>query len=150
MSTDIAFPLLEVVRDQAADPALLDLLDPAPEDRIRLRLVTTPEYELWLIAWPPGAATEWHDHGASAGALTVLRGTLTEHAFPGCLHLEELGPGDVRAFRPGYAHDVRNASGEPALSLHAYSPALATTTRFTFRGDRLEPLGVEAAGPIAR
>lgn len=147
MSTDTALlPLLEVVRAQAADPALLDRLDPAPEDRTWLRLLATPEHELWLIAWPPGAATDWHDHGPSAGAFTVLRGALTEHTFAGGLQLFDIRPGDARSFAPGYAHDVRNEGSEPALSLHAYSPRLSIMTRFRFRGDRLEALGVERAG----
>lgn len=147
MSTDIALlPLLEVVRAQAADPDLLELLDPASQDRTWTRLLTTPEHELWLISWPSGATTDWHDHGQSAGAFTVLRGTLTEHSFPGCLHIQEHAAGDGRAFGPGYAHDVRNEGAEPALSLHAYSPRLSTMTRFAFRGDRLEALGVEQAG----
>ena len=118
MSTDIALlPLLEVVRAQAADPDLLDLLEPAPEDRTWTRLLATPEHELWLIAWPPGAATDWHDHGTSAGAFTVLRGTLTEHSFPGCLHIQQLGVGDARGFGAGYAHDVRNETDETARVL---------------------------------
>jgi mannose-6-phosphate isomerase-like protein (cupin superfamily) len=141
-----ALPLLEVVRDHAADPDLLDLLDPCADERSWLRLLTTEDYELWLISWPVGAATDWHDHGPSAGAFTVLRGSLTEHTFTGGLQLVDIGVGDGKAFGAGYAHDVRNASGRPALSLHAYSPRLTTMTRFRFRGDRLEMLGVERAG----
>ena len=139
-------PLLEVVRDHAADPDLLHLLDPAPEERSWIRLLRTEDYELWLISWPAGAATDWHDHGSSSGAFTVLRGTLTEHSFDGGLQLTDLAVGDGKAFGAGYAHDVRNATEAPALSLHAYSPRLSTMTRFRFRGDRLEVLGVERAG----
>ena len=147
MSTDTALlPLLEVVRARSVDPDLPDLLDPAPEDRTWVRLLATPEVELWLIAWPRGAATDWHDHGTSAGAFTVLRGTLTEHTFDGGLRLFDVRAGDYRAFGPGYAHDVRNEGPEPALSLHAYSPRLTTMTRFRFHGDRLEVLGIERAG----
>jgi rhodanese-related sulfurtransferase len=76
-------PLLSVVRDHAADPDLLDLLDHHPDERSWIRLLTTDDYELWLISWPVGAATDWHDHGPSAGAFTVLRGSLTEHTFDG-------------------------------------------------------------------
>ncbi|MDZ5621941.1 cysteine dioxygenase [Nocardioides bizhenqiangii] len=139
-------PLLELVRD-AADPELLDLLDPHPADRSWIRLLATEDHELWLISWPAGAATDWHDHGASAGAFTVLRGTLTEHTFDGGgLQLVDHHVGDAKAFGAGYAHDVRNASDHPTLSLHAYSPRLTTMTRFRFLGDRLEMLGVERAG----
>ncbi|QSR25185.1 cysteine dioxygenase [Nocardioides aromaticivorans] len=139
-------PLLEVVREHAADPDLLHLLDHDPDERTWIRLLTTEDYELWLISWPPGAATDWHDHGSSSGAFTVLDGQLTEHTFDGGLQLIDLGVGDGKAFGAGYAHDVRNATDRPALSLHAYSPRLTTMTRFRFRGDRLEVLGVERAG----
>lgn len=139
-------PLLEVVREHAADPDLLDLLDHDPRERTWIRLLATEDYELWLISWPPGAATDWHDHGSSAGAFTVLDGQLTEHTFDGGLQLIDLGVGDGKAFGAGYAHDVRNATDRPALSLHAYSPRLSSMTRFRFRGDRLEVLGVERAG----
>ncbi len=98
------------------------------------------------ISWPPGAVTDWHDHGASAGAFTVLRGSLTEHTFDGGLQLVDHGVGGGKAFGAGYAHDVRNPNFRPALSLHAYSPRLTTMTRFRFLGDRLEVLGVEQAG----
>ncbi|WP_183095480.1 cysteine dioxygenase [Nocardioides stalactiti] len=141
-----ALPLLEVVRGHAADPALLQLLDPCPEERSWIRLVATEDHELWLISWPAGAATDWHDHGSSSGAFTVLRGTLTEHTFDGGLQLVDHGVGGGKAFAAGYAHDVRNHGEEPALSLHAYSPRLTTMTRFKFHGDRLEVLGVERAG----
>lgn len=139
-------PLLEVVREHAADPDLLHLLDHDPHERTWIRLLRTEDYELWLISWPPGAATDWHDHGSSSGAFTVLDGRLTEHTFDGGLQLIDLGVGDGKAFGAGYAHDVRNATDRPALSLHAYSPRLTTMTRFRFRGDRLEVLGVERAG----
>ncbi|NYI46049.1 quercetin dioxygenase-like cupin family protein [Nocardioides aromaticivorans] len=139
-------PLLEVVREHAADPDLLHLLDHDPDERTWIRLLATEDYELWLISWPPGAATDWHDHGSSSGAFTVLDGQLTEHTFDGGLQLIDLGVGDGKAFGAGYAHDVRNATDRPALSLHAYSPRLTTMTRFRFRGDRLEVLGVERAG----
>ena len=139
-------PLLQVVRDHAADSGLHGLLDPRPLERAWLRLLATDDYELWLISWPAGAATDWHDHGASAGAFTVLRGTLTEHTFDGGLQLVDHHAGDGKAFGAGYAHDVRNETEVPALSLHAYSPRLTTMTRFQFRGDRLEALGVERAG----
>ena len=139
-------PLLEVVRDRAADPDLLDLLTPLPDERSWLRLLATEDYELWLISWPAGASTDWHDHGPSAGAFTVLRGSLTEHTFDGGLQLVDLATGDGRAFGAGYAHNVSNTGDAAALSLHAYSPRLSTMTRFRFLGDRLEVLGVERAG----
>ncbi|WP_028657079.1 cupin domain-containing protein [Nocardioides sp. J54] len=139
-------PLLEVVRGHAADPDLPHLLERDPHERTWTRVLATDAYELWLISWPPGAATDWHDHGSSSGAFTVLEGRLTEHTFDGGLQLVDLSVGDGKAFGAGYAHDVRNETDRPALSLHAYSPRLSSMTRFRFRGDRLEALGVERAG----
>ena len=145
-TTSRVLPLLEVVRAHAADPDLLELLEPAPDERSWFRLFAADEYELWLISWPAGSTTDWHDHGGSSGAFTVLRGTLTEHTFDGGLQLVDHGVGDAKAFAAGYAHDVRNATTRPALSLHAYAPRLTTMTRYRFHGDRLEVLGVERAG----
>ena len=86
-----------------------------PAERTWIRLLATDDYELWLISWPPGAVTDWHDHGASSGAFTVLRGSLTEHTFDGGLQLVDHGVGDGKAFGAGYAHDVRNPNfGRPS------------------------------------
>lgn len=139
-------PLLETLRDHADDPDLYEVLDLDATERTWVRVKATAEYELWLISWPAGASTDWHDHGPSAGAFTVLRGALTEHTFDGGLQLAEIRPGHSRAFAAGYTHNVSNETDEPALSLHAYSPRLHTMTRFRFYGDRLEVIGVERAG----
>ncbi|HWJ81492.1 MAG TPA: cysteine dioxygenase family protein [Nocardioides sp.] len=145
--TILAAPnLLDRVRARAADPALLDLLDPAADERTWLRLGADDDLELWLIGWPPGARTDWHDHGPASGAFVVLDGELTEHTFPGGLQLVSHRDGGGRDFPAGHAHDVRNEGAVPALSLHGYSPRLTTMTRFRFHGDRLEALGVESAG----
>ena len=145
--TTVAVPTLwQTVQARATDPDLPRLLDPAPSERTWRRLPSTDDVELWLIAWPPGASTDWHDHGAAAGAFTVLRGHLVEHTFRGGLQLVDHAVGEGRAFPAGHAHNVCNESDQPALSLHAYSPRLTTMTRFRFLGDRLEVLGVETAG----
>ncbi|CAO0828372.1 Cysteine dioxygenase OS=Streptomyces microflavus OX=1919 GN=Smic_29370 PE=3 SV=1 [Streptomyces microflavus] len=62
-----------------------------------------------------------HDHGRSAGVLTVLEGELTEHTERGS---QSLGAGTQRAFAPGYVHEVVDDSLEPAVSLHIYYPGL--------------------------
>jgi quercetin dioxygenase-like cupin family protein len=139
-------PLVNALRDHAADLSILDLLDHHPTERSWQRVRSSADLELWLISWPPGSRTDWHDHGPAAGAFTVLRGGLVEHSWRGALRLHDLGPGDSRAFPAGYVHDVRNTAEVPALSLHAYSPRLETMTRYRFLGDRVEALGVEKAG----
>ncbi|MET7869721.1 MULTISPECIES: cysteine dioxygenase [Streptomyces] len=78
-------------------------------------------YEVWLLSWVPGQGSGRHDHGRSAGVLTVLEGELTEHTERG--H-QALGAGAQRVFAPGYVHEVVNDSLEPAVSLHIYYPGL--------------------------
>ncbi|MEU8440822.1 cysteine dioxygenase family protein [Streptomyces microflavus] len=85
------------------------------------RLRTGPGYEVWLLSWVPGQGSGRHDHGRSAGVLTVLEGELTEHTERGS---QPLGAGTQRAFAPGYVHEVVNDSLEPAVSLHIYYPGL--------------------------
>ncbi len=42
------------------------------------RLHADPHLDVWLISWATEQAAELHDHGGSIGALTVVRGELTE------------------------------------------------------------------------
>ncbi|MEV7726735.1 cysteine dioxygenase family protein [Streptomyces sp. NPDC087917] len=85
------------------------------------RLRTGPGYEVWLLSWVPGQGSGRHDHGDSAGVLTVLDGELTEHGARGPL---SLGPGAQRVFAPGYDHEVVNDTLDGAVSLHVYFPGL--------------------------
>lgn len=85
------------------------------------RLRTGPGYEVWLLSWVPGQGSGLHDHGRSAGVLTVLEGTLTERTERGT---RALSAGTQRVFAPGYAHEVLNGALEPAVSLHIYYPGL--------------------------
>ncbi|MEU0103181.1 cysteine dioxygenase family protein [Streptomyces sp. NPDC006267] len=85
------------------------------------RLRQGPGYEVWLLSWVPGQGSGRHDHGLSAGVLTVLQGELTERTGSGTRVLD---PGSQRAFAPGYVHEVVNDSLEPAVSLHIYYPGL--------------------------
>ncbi|MCG7210042.1 MULTISPECIES: cysteine dioxygenase [Streptomyces] len=85
------------------------------------RLRTGPGYEVWLLSWVPGQGSGLHDHGRSAGVLTVLEGVLTERTGRGT---RALAAGAQRVFAPGYAHEVVNDALEPAVSLHVYYPGL--------------------------
>jgi quercetin dioxygenase-like cupin family protein len=146
MTTLAVLPLLENLRDLADDPDLFHLLDPNPTDREWTLLISTDDLQVWLISWPPGARTGWHDHGTASGAFTTLRGTLVEHSWDDDVQQLELGAGDARAFSSGHVHDVRNESDQPALSLHAYSPRLTTMTRYEVSSGWLVATGVERAG----
>jgi rhodanese-related sulfurtransferase len=46
-------------------------------------------------------------------------------------------PGKPRVFGPDYAHDVRNVSVAPAISIHAYSPPLSDMNEYELDGSRL-------------
>lgn len=91
------------------------------------RLHQDEDHEVWLISWLPGQATGFHDHGESEGAFTVVLGSLEERA-PGTGRT--VTAGESWAFGRDYVHDVRNASTAPAVSVHVYSPPLATMTRY--------------------
>jgi rhodanese-related sulfurtransferase/mannose-6-phosphate isomerase-like protein (cupin superfamily) len=112
-------------------------------DKVRLRadgrwyerLYHGPDYDIWVISWLPGQSTGFHDHGASLGAFVVATGRLEEHR-PGEQTLV-IHPGQPRAFGPNYAHDVRNVSLAPAISIHAYSPPLNEMNEYELDGSRL-------------
>jgi mannose-6-phosphate isomerase-like protein (cupin superfamily) len=99
------------------------------------RLYQGPDYDIWVISWLPGQSTGFHDHGESSGAFVVATGLLEEHR-PGEQTLV-LHPGKSRAFGPDYAHDVRNVSLAPAVSIHAYSPPLSEMNEYELDGSRL-------------
>ena len=96
-----------------------------------------PDYDIWVISWLPGQSTGFHDHGASSGAFVVATGILEEHR-PG-VRTRVIHPGKPRAFGPDYAHDVRNASLAPAISIHAYSPPLSEMNEYELDGSQLVP-----------
>ena len=114
-------------------------------DRVRLhsdhrwyeRLYHGPDYDIWVISWLPGQSTGYHDHGASSGALVVATGILEEHR-PG-ERARVIHPGKPHAFGPDYAHDVRNDSLAPAISIHAYSPPLSEMNEYELDGSQLVP-----------
>jgi quercetin dioxygenase-like cupin family protein len=104
------------------------------------RLHQDADHEVWLISWLPGQATGFHDHGDSEGAFTVVLGSLEERE-PGETRTVEAG--QSWAFGVDYVHDVRNASGAPAVSVHVYSPPLSTMRRYEQTGEGLVEVAVE-------
>ena len=107
-----------------------------------------PACELWLLSWLPGQQTGFHDHGDAAGAFAVADGELLERtARAGRREVGSrlLGPGSVRSFGPAYLHDVGSAGDRPAVSVHAYSPALSLMRRYEMTGSGLVLAGAESA-----
>jgi quercetin dioxygenase-like cupin family protein len=142
---------LDLLRQYAADPTLIDRLDPSHTDpatteRQWVNLRPDGNADLWLISWPADSRTGWHDHGTASGAFLVLEGTLTECSWDGAVHARTLRKGQGRSFGAGHIHDVVNTSGVPALSMHAYTPRLTTMTRYRLERGHLGVVSVERAG----
>nr|WP_324606691.1 cysteine dioxygenase family protein [Kitasatospora azatica] len=113
------------------------------------RLETGPGYEVWLLSWLPGQSSGFHDHGDSSGVMTVVQGELVErsltHAGEGARTLKPGGMGVPpaggwgRVFSSGYLHEVVNATLEPAVSIHLYSPGLTEMNQYGAVVPELEP-----------
>jgi quercetin dioxygenase-like cupin family protein len=113
------------------------------DERWFTRLHGNDELDVWLISWAPGHSTELHDHGGSLGALTLLSGSLDEFRWDGDqLRRRRLDAGDQAAFPLGWVHDVVWApssepavvTGQPTLSVHAYSPPLTAMSYYEVTG----------------
>jgi rhodanese-related sulfurtransferase len=129
--------LANIVSLFASSDGWMDKVRLRAEGRWYERLYHSPDYDIWVISWLPGQSTGFHDHGASSGAFVVATGILEEHR-PG-ERTRVIHPGKPRAFGPDYAHDVRNVSLAPAISIHAYSPPLNEMNEYELDGSRLVP-----------
>jgi rhodanese-related sulfurtransferase/mannose-6-phosphate isomerase-like protein (cupin superfamily) len=127
--------LAHIVSRLASSDGWLDRVRLHAEHRWYERLYQGPDHDIWVISWMPGQSTGFHDHGESSGAFVVATGLLEEHR-PGDEPLV-IFPGKSRAFGPNYAHDVRNVSLAPAVSIHAYSPPLTDMNEYELDGIRL-------------
>jgi hypothetical protein len=112
------------------------------------RLELADDYEVWLLTWLPGQSTGFHDHGHAAGAFAVARGGLSERTVAGAGHRvrhRTVAAGGVRSFGTHHVHDVINVFGEPAVSVHAYSPPLTAMRRYDLTPDGLIPIATQSA-----
>ncbi|MGH4034839.1 cysteine dioxygenase [Actinomycetota bacterium Odt1-20B] len=151
--------LLDYVRRTAADPELVASLPLDPEGRTWIRLEGPAGSEAWLIGWPPGTGTGWHDHAESVGAFTTAAGTLRERSLAARLPTDgwktlelsegvdrerQLAAGQGRAFGRNHVHEVLNESTtEHAVSVHAYYPPLPRIRRYSRTGPVLRLESVE-------
>jgi predicted metal-dependent enzyme (double-stranded beta helix superfamily) len=112
------------------------------------RLELADDHEVWLLSWLPGQGTGFHDHGRAAGAFAVARGQVRERTVPaGHVRIRQrtVAHGSSRSFGPRYVHDVANASAEPAVTVHAYSPPLTAMRRYELTEVGLVHAGIERA-----
>jgi len=124
-----------------------------PGRRWYRRLELADDHEVWLLTWLPGQSTGFHDHGRAAGAFAVARGQLSERtveaeplagARPRVRH-RTVRAGGIRSFGTQHVHDVTNVSGEPAVSVHAYSPPLTAMRRYDLTQAGLVPAATQSA-----
>jgi hypothetical protein len=158
-----------MLRWAAAFAAAADLAEllPVTNERSWIPLSNPAGWDAWLIAWPAGSDTGWHDHQGAAGVFYVARGVLTEFSLAGGRSAAVSGAGepiavsapianwtDVRTRRveagrgrglgTNHVHHVVNEYEQPAYSVHAYSPRLYGMTRYAWRDDTLVLAGLEA------
>ncbi|CUR57135.1 putative cysteine dioxygenase [metagenome] len=147
-----SFDARDAIADRLRGEDLLASVDLTFPERTWVRLEAptddVPDAELWLITWPVGSSTGWHDHGSASGAFTVLRGTLTEYAWTGVATARTLATGQLRQFDGKHIHDVVNHGTGTAVSLHAYAPSLAAMTRYELLRGRLQVTSVEQRGQL--
>ncbi len=129
--------LANIVSLFAASDGWLDRVRLRAERRWYERLYHGPDHDIWVISWLPGQSTGFHDHGASSGAIVVATGILEEHCVGEGTRV--IHPDKPRAFGPDYAHDVRNVSLAPTISIHAYSPPLNEMNEYELDGSQLVP-----------
>ncbi|GAP52892.1 cysteine dioxygenase [Streptomyces azureus] len=151
--------LFDFVRRTAADTELIASLPLDPEGRTWVRLDGPGGSEAWLIGWPPGTGTGWHDHADSVGAFLTASGELKEYSLAARLPTDgwktleltdgvdrerRLPAGQGRAFGRHHVHEVLNESPYAhAISVHAYYPPLPQIRRYSRSGSILRLEQVE-------
>jgi hypothetical protein len=146
--------LADVVRRVASSPSeWMTRVRLNPASRWYEQIHLDDSHEVWVISWLPGQETGFHDHGGSAGAFTVVLGTLMERRVvggqtTGHVLAKPVGAGGARSFGPRYIHDLRNATaGSVAVTVHAYSPPIPQMTKYELTAGGLVKLATE--GPAA-
>jgi hypothetical protein len=139
--------LVDITRQVAAEvKAGAHVVDFDPDVRWHQRIYRDRRVDIWLISWLTDQGTQLHDHGGSAGAFTVLSGTLSEAVLldsgprRGQLRERRQVSGRSVGFGPNYIHDVRNLDTAPAVSVHAYSRPLTTMNFYDLDDGRLTRL----------
>jgi quercetin dioxygenase-like cupin family protein len=95
-------------------------------ERFSRQLVLTEDLEVWLIHWEAGHDTGFHDHDRSGGTVVVVEGAVREDRLVvgGPPTTRVVHAGESFTFEPADIHRVTHVAGEPAVTIHAYSPPL--------------------------
>jgi predicted metal-dependent enzyme (double-stranded beta helix superfamily) len=119
--------LEEIASSIARRPEIWEPLVRVDAERRRFELVYEDErMDAWVLSWMPGQGTGFHDHYVSSVGIACVQGNVREDWLRfGAPEVEfRLGPGDTRRGGPGYIHRLQHARGEPAVTIHVYSPRL--------------------------
>jgi quercetin dioxygenase-like cupin family protein len=125
------------IRDRPELWQPLLVVDPT---RRRYRLLFEDERtDIWVLCWMPGQSTGFHDHDVSDVGIAIACGTVVERQLrlPTGATARELRHGDTRQGPAGYIHSVAHGEGEPAVSIHCYSPPLMKVGQY-----RVDPSGI--------
>jgi predicted metal-dependent enzyme (double-stranded beta helix superfamily) len=119
--------LERLVLDLAADPERWrHLVVHRQDERTYAELYRDEHVAVWLICWMNDHDTGYHDHDLSAGAVAVTQGAVREErlVLGGAPAARTANAGQAFTFGPADIHRVSHAGGEPAVTIHAYSPPL--------------------------
>ena len=125
--------LEKLARTIAARPELWESLTLTDTARRRYRLAfENDQTDIWVLSWMDGQRTGFHDHDRSAVGLAIAHGAVVERQLllPSGATALTLGKGDSRQGPAGYIHSVGHHAGEPAVSIHCYSPPLLVVGQY--------------------
>ena len=118
--------LLELAFRVAADEsAWRHLVRHDPSRRTYEQVFRDDRVGVWLICWMDDHDTGFHDHDVSSGAVAVVRGRLREERLAlGGNRSRIYCAGESFDFAADDIHRMSHPGGEPAVTIHAYSPPL--------------------------
>lgn len=139
--------LEHLVRSLARERRLWEpLVDLEADQRHYASLRESTHLGVWVISWMPSHDTGFHDHAGSRGAVIVTRGTIREERPVWGREPRRLdaGEGTVFSFDETEIHRMVDLTGEPVVTIHAYSDPLVAMGLFRVDDDgyvRREALG---------
>lgn len=104
----------------------IDLVRHDGSERHYEELIFDEHLTAWLICWTRDNDTGFHDHDRSAGAVAVVGGRVREErlSLDRRTREREFAAGETFAFSAADIHRVLHCDGDPAVTLHVYSPPL--------------------------
>jgi hypothetical protein len=97
----------------------------SPRERRYELLLSTEQYNAWLIHWPVDSGLQPHDHAGSAGAFCVVCGVLEEvNGVNGGAATRRVESGTTVWFTADHVHALANRGPIGATAVHVYAPPL--------------------------